>query len=181
MEEGVKIDYGRGREATTDNKPGMGGSRTAANRGRNTRANSGKQATAKGAASGMDPVRAVNASSSTLVPIRRVEEVTRQGRTGDPRFLDQIQRCIEMRLRLLGLLRPDTQKNINQVFVNWDQLAAAPTPVLAGSTNSGLVLDHVEARLREEEEDGGNGREGADSNGYSHGNGTTNGHIPEEE
>lgn len=128
VEEGIKYEYGGNKDD------------------RQKAANKGKE---KGKTPTPQP-------QTKLIPIRKVEEVTRQGRCGDPRYLDQITKCIEIRCKLFGLMKIDVQRNVNQVFINWDQLAqpAAPTtnqPTILEASKV-QVLDAVEARLKQEEE-----------------------------
>lgn len=44
-------------------------------------------------------------------------------RPGDSRFLERVQRCIELRLRAMGALSADTNVNLNQLVIPWDKLA----------------------------------------------------------
>lgn len=55
-----------------------------------------------------------------LLPRKVVEECKRLRQYGDPRYLERIAWCIEMRIRLLGLI--EEKKVVNQVFVNWDEM-----------------------------------------------------------
>lgn len=41
---------------------------------------------------------------AALIPTKVIREVTTSGRTGDPRYLLQVFRCVEARLKLLGAL-----------------------------------------------------------------------------
>lgn len=56
-----------------------------------------------------------------MVPVEETEETVIKGQSGDPRFLEQITRCIEMRLRILGLWKGESQA-ASQVLVDWTQL-----------------------------------------------------------
>lgn len=59
-----------------------------------------------------------------MVPVRVTEEVTIKGQSGDPRFLEQAARCVEMRLRILGLWKADTIHQ-NQMILDWTGLFKA--------------------------------------------------------
>ena len=59
---------------------------------------------------------------ATLQPIKSVTEITRKGQVGDPRWTEQIQSIIEMRLKILGAFKPEIkfeQNNNNTVVVDW--------------------------------------------------------------
>jgi transposase len=60
--------------------------------------------------------------SDKLVPLKVYEEVVKTGRTGDPRFLDHVARCIEMRCKILHVLEPEKGNEVNVNLVNWDEL-----------------------------------------------------------
>jgi transposase len=57
----------------------------------------------------------------TLLPIRSTLEIKTMGRNGDVRFLQQIAWCIEMRLKLMGLLKEDKGVGV-VVQINWDEM-----------------------------------------------------------
>lgn len=59
-----------------------------------------------------------------MVPVEQVEETVVKGQSGDPRFLDIISHCVEMRLRILGLWKGDVAVN-NQVVLDWTALFKA--------------------------------------------------------
>lgn len=59
-----------------------------------------------------------------MVPVKVVEETVVKGQSGDPRFLEMIGRCVEMRLRILGLWKGD-QLVQNQVLIDWAGLFRA--------------------------------------------------------
>lgn len=59
-----------------------------------------------------------------MVPVKVTEETVVKGQSGDPRFLEMIGRCVEMRLRILGLWKGDQITN-NQVLIDWTGLFKA--------------------------------------------------------
>jgi hypothetical protein len=90
---------------------------------------------------------------------------TVRGRSGNPAFLEQISRCIEARLRVMGAFKQVNVSNtMNGVVINWDEMTD-PQP----------VEDKVEARITEignrgnclpgTAENGGGGRPGAGRHG----------------
>jgi len=86
------------------------------------------------------------AGRSRMAPVRKVEQRTAKGQAGDPRFLERVAWCVETRLKLMGLLRPGSQVNVNappssQEF--WD--------ALAGVTAQGEIPDEIEERIRRAE------------------------------
>jgi hypothetical protein len=56
-----------------------------------------------------------------MLPIKSSFETKRMGRNGDVRFLQQIAWCIEMRLKLMGLLKEDKGVGV-VVQINWDEM-----------------------------------------------------------
>jgi predicted transcriptional regulator len=60
-----------------------------------------------------------------IKPIKIVEEVTKRGQAGDPRFLEQVERCVTMRLRVLGMLKGEST-NVNQLIIDWTGLIGKP-------------------------------------------------------
>jgi hypothetical protein len=45
---------------------------------------------------------------------------------GDPRFLDHVSKCIEWRLKILGLLKGELQPMVNNVILNFEELYGRP-------------------------------------------------------
>lgn len=45
-----------------------------------------------------------------------------EGQCGDPRFLTAVMDCVEMRLKVLGIVKPG-ETNVNVVTINWDEIA----------------------------------------------------------
>jgi hypothetical protein len=74
-----------------------------------------------------------------MVPIRESEETKIKEQAGDPRFLEQVERCIEKRLRIMGLLKGETTNNT--LVINWGDLVGKPP--------ESEVRDAVEARIME--------------------------------
>jgi transposase len=60
-------------------------------------------------------------SGPIMLPIKSSFETKRMGRNGDVRFLQQIAWCIEMRLKLMGLLKEDKGVGV-VVQINWDEM-----------------------------------------------------------
>lgn len=56
-----------------------------------------------------------------LVPVRECTEVSVKGQTGDVRFQQQIAWCVEMRLKILGVLE-EKKGDVNILNLNWEQL-----------------------------------------------------------
>lgn len=56
-----------------------------------------------------------------MVPVKVVDETVVKGQSGDPRFLEMATRCVEMRLRILGLWKGDVNIK-NQVTLDWTKL-----------------------------------------------------------
>jgi len=57
-----------------------------------------------------------------MTPIKVVENESLRSNSGDPRFLEQIGRCIEMRLKVIGAFK-DVGNTGNVVVINWGDLA----------------------------------------------------------
>lgn len=62
---------------------------------------------------------------ATLIPVKVIEETQRTGQAGDERFLGRIAWCIEMRLKVLGLLKEGKQA-VNVFNINWDEIYQPP-------------------------------------------------------
>lgn len=63
-----------------------------------------------------------------MVPVRRFVERCVKGQSGNPAFLDQMFKCVEMRMKLFGILDAKTVNN-NTVNLNWDGLHSRPKVV----------------------------------------------------
>lgn len=66
-----------------------------------------------------------NGAKSCSVPARRVRAGGTARRAGDPRFLDQIVKCIEARLELFGAFDP--VPDVVRAAVNWHALGTGGT------------------------------------------------------
>lgn len=70
----------------------------------------------------------------TLKIVGTVNDKTAKGQSGNPAFLAQVERCIEMRCRIFGISKaPDvtlnqTNNTMNVVAPSWDALFALPEP-----------------------------------------------------
>jgi predicted transcriptional regulator len=73
-----------------------------------------------------------------LVIVKRIIDKTTKGQAGDPRFLERVAWCIEMRLKVVGLLK-NVPVNVNQSAFNWD--------IFAAGMPQGEVPDEIEAEL----------------------------------
>lgn len=60
-----------------------------------------------------------------LIPVAVKFERTVSGQPGDPRYLVQVLRCIEARLKMLGVL-DGSPVQMNTVVLNWDALGGRP-------------------------------------------------------
>ncbi len=67
------------------------------------------------------PVKGGRKSAHKKIPAEEIAEQTIKTCSGDPRFLEQIERCIVLRLKVFGQLKGDTT-NQNQVFIDWSGL-----------------------------------------------------------
>ena len=73
-----------------------------------------------------------------MVVVEEVDETKQNKPMGDPRYLEQIHKCIQTRLRVLGLLSPDNNTNILIQTIDWKSLYAVPVEVLPDMK----VIDH---------------------------------------
>jgi len=80
--------------------------------------------------------------------IRVQEDITTSARNGDPRFLDQVMKCIETRLKVMGLIT-DTPP---AVVIDWDSLLKREPPKVIDNGAQPALEHHdpVEARIQEE-------------------------------
>lgn len=56
-----------------------------------------------------------------MTPVREHLEIVTKGQAGDSRFLDRVAWCIEMRMKVFGMLKED-KKQVNVMNINWDSL-----------------------------------------------------------
>lgn len=66
--------------------------------------------------------RRVEEGEEALIPIKVNEDRKVSGQAGDPRFLEQVYKCIDARLKVLGAYKDQTVNNYNQVIVKWEEL-----------------------------------------------------------
>jgi len=89
------------------------------------------------------------ASEPTLATISEEIQKWKKGRVADPRFMERIAWCIEMRCRLVGLLKPEQHQQ--NVFVMpptfWDDLAGG------GDPEPDAVKSRIDQTIRERLED----------------------------
>ena len=67
------------------------------------------------------PVKKGRKSAHKKIPAEQISEETIKTCSGDPRFLEQIERCVTLRLKVFALLKGDTT-NQNQVYIDWSGL-----------------------------------------------------------
>jgi len=65
-----------------------------------------------------------------MIVVEEVNETNHRKPMGDPRYLEQIHKCIQLRLRVLGLLAPDNTTNILIQTIDWKALYSVPVEVL---------------------------------------------------
>lgn len=53
-----------------------------------------------------------------MVPVEETTEVVVKGQGGDPRFLEEMRKCVEMRMRILGLWK-EGNTNVTNVTLDW--------------------------------------------------------------
>jgi hypothetical protein len=83
-----------------------------------------------------------------LVPIKMVEELKRVGQAGDPKYLEIILKCIEMRSRICGLFKSDdVNKPTQVVVVPWNELMKGT--INTESLNSNKTNNNNTTRLIE--------------------------------
>lgn len=63
----------------------------------------------------------VKAPNLKLIPVKKVVERMMKGQTGDVRFIQQIAWCIEMRLKIFGVLE-EKKGDVNILNLSWEQL-----------------------------------------------------------
>lgn len=79
-----------------------------------------------------------------MVAIRIVNDLKRTGQVGDDRFLGRVAWCIEMRCKLLDLVKVEKAGNTNITIINWDTLQGKPPEDAEGT------LDPLEVRIQQE-------------------------------
>lgn len=82
------------------------------------------------------PVKKGRKNAHKKVPAEQVSEETIKSCSGDPRFLEQIERCVTLRLKIFALLKGDTT-NQNQVFIDW-----------SGLVGRGQAINPVEEQIK---------------------------------
>ena len=63
--------------------------------------------------------------SQEVVPARRGRERTVRGRLGEDKYLARIAWCVEMRCKILGIIKDNKPSNVNVMAVNWQEIAGA--------------------------------------------------------
>jgi transposase len=79
-----------------------------------------------------------------VVPSETVEEFTTRGQCGDPRFLQVVTHCIELRAKITGLMKNDQN---NFFLIDYDKLVAKEREIVG--TGTGVERDPVEERVFE--------------------------------
>lgn len=73
------------------------------------------------------PGMPTSAIPQTLITVKRNVSKTSKGQSGNPAFLERISWCIEIRLKLMGLLKdPKAGSTNNFIQINWDDAAKRP-------------------------------------------------------
>lgn len=85
-----------------------------------------------------------------MVPVRRYVEEQRRGQAGNPAFLDKIEKCIELRLRIFGVLE-QKMNQINVTQINWDGLASKPRQNRDDVEEKLLLLEQKAAQVEDAE------------------------------
>jgi len=85
-----------------------------------------------------------------MVPVRRYVEEQRKGQTGNPVFLDKILDCVELRLRLFGIIEQKPNQ-VNVMSINWDGLASKPRTTRDDVEEKLLLLEQKAATVEEAE------------------------------
>lgn len=88
--------------------------------------------TKKGTVEELKPVKVAEARPGKkakyepqMVPTKEIDETVTRHQVGDPRFLEQVFKCVEMRLKLIGALK-DLNPTFNFVNLNWESLHGRP-------------------------------------------------------
>ena len=65
-------------------------------------------------------IEALAAKDRELVPISDKTKTIKMEAVGDPKFLDQVIKCIELRMKLLCLVKEDKPSTTNNYLINWE-------------------------------------------------------------
>lgn len=88
-----------------------------------------------------------------LVPLSEHYTKTSQGRSGDPRFLQIVDNCIDRRLKILGLM---DENKVTQVILSFDNLLREQRDKLQQAMDDPIeqriVLEHQQVEERPEQE-----------------------------
>lgn len=87
-----------------------------------------------------DKGKRVPTGETKLSLVSKTTKVTTREQTGDTRYLDKIQWCIEMRVKMLGLAPKEEKGPTNIININWDMVA---------SNERTPIVDPLGPRLRE--------------------------------
>lgn len=91
----------------------------------------------------MKPVKR-SKTQTRFIPNSQITETEIRGQSGDPRFLEQVEKCINLRLKLFGMLKTDKHYHTNnQLTINWTEIIGREPP--------GDYEDPLQARIREVE------------------------------
>lgn len=105
------------------------------------------------------PVEGQQKKVTVMRAVRDVEDVETSGRDGDPKFLDVVFKCVEMRLKLLGLLK-DVTINNTQVNAKFDLVTVlnevakdqVTDPVEDAINRASIMPEPIQPRLMDEQQ-----------------------------
>lgn len=80
-----------------------------------------------------------------LLPFKVHTETTSKGQTGDSKFLDIIQKCIETRLKVMGVYKDEKTIKAEFIQVNWSEMHTEE-----GKDPYPIEQDPVEQRIQQE-------------------------------
>lgn len=82
-----------------------------------------------------------------LVVSKVVDETTARGQCGDPWFMEQILKIREMRLQIIGALKPGTIINQTGILIDWDKIASSTREAYDRALTRPKLPDTVNDRL----------------------------------
>lgn len=106
----------------------------------------------------------INASeygvAARKVVLKTVEVFEKRGQSGNPRFLEVVMSCVEMRMKALGMLKESSATASASIGINWEgllmgvsQARHAPDPIEAAI----LAIEHVPSTPHNGSTNNGNG------------------------
>jgi hypothetical protein len=74
-------------------------------------------------------VRGSKKGAHRLIPVKKVvKQKTKGPKAGDPRYMEVIERCIEMRLKIMGAIGKDEKAAGTVVNINWNEMEKPSSP-----------------------------------------------------